>query len=179
MIWYGGRVSLTVGFLSAVLSAALALAAGAACGLAPRRLDSLLTRLTEILLCLPQLLLILLLQALWGRATVWSLSLAIGAVSWTGMAKAVRTQVRQLRHSGYVTAARCMGGGFFHILRRHLAPNVLPTVLFMAVMNIRSAIAAEAALSFLAWACLWRPSPGGISSPWPRAPCSAGRGGWS
>lgn len=149
MIWYGGRVSLTVGLLSAALAALLALVLGAAGGLAPRRLDGLLTRLTDILLSLPELLLILLIQALLGDASVWSLSLAIGAVSWPAMAKAVRTQVRRLRHSGYVTASRCMGGGFFHILRRHLAPNVLPSILFMAVMNIRGAIAAEAALSFL------------------------------
>lgn len=65
------------------------------------------------------------------------------------MAKIVRTEVRQLRGSEYVLASRCMGGGFFHILRRHLAPNFFSSIMFMAVMNIRSAIVAESTLSFM------------------------------
>ena len=106
-------------------------------------------RLTEIFLSIPSLLLIVLLQAVWGKAGVISLSLVIGATSWTGVAKVVRTEVRQLRSCGYVVAARCMGAGFFRILRRHLLPNFLSSILFMVVMNVRSAIAAESTLSFL------------------------------
>ena len=53
------------------------------------------------------------------------------------------------RSNEHVIAARCMGGGFFHILWKHLAPNFLPSIMFMAVMNIRSAIAAESTLSFM------------------------------
>ena len=57
--------------------------------------------------------------------------------------------MRQLRASEYILAARTMGGGFFHILWRHLTPNLLPSILFMVVMNIRGAIAAESTLSFM------------------------------
>ena len=63
--------------------------------------------------------------------------------------KVVRTEVRVLRESEYVQAAKCMGGSFFHILRVHLAPNFLPSILFMVIMNVRSAILAESTLSFL------------------------------
>lgn len=149
MIWYGGRVSLTVGFLSTAVSAALAVLFGTVSGLAPRRLDELLMRLTEIFLSIPSLLLIIFLQAILGKASVWSLSLVIGVTGWTGIAKVVRSEVRRLRNSEYVLASRCMGGGFFHILRRHLAPNFFSSIMFMVVMNVRSAIAAESTLSFM------------------------------
>ena len=149
MLWYGGRVSLTIGFASAAVSAAIAIAVGAVSGLAPRWLDGLIMRLTELVLSIPGLLLVVLLQAILGKATVWSLSLVIGAAGWTAMAKVVRTEVRRLRSSEYMTAARCMGGGFFHNLRRHLAPNFFSSILFMIVMNIRSAMVMESTLSFM------------------------------
>lgn len=149
MIWYGGRVSLLIGALSTVISTAIAIVFGAVSGCAPAWLDGLLMRLTEILLSVPSLLVIVLLQAILGKASVLTLSLVIGATSWTSIAKVVRTEVRQLRSSEYVIASKCMGGGFFHILRTHLTPNFVPAIMFMVVMNIRSAMAAESTLSFL------------------------------
>lgn len=149
MIWYGGRASLLIGFLSAAVSAMLAILFGAFSGLAPKWLDALLMRLVEIFLSIPSLLLIILLQAALGKASVWSLSLVIGVTGWTGIAKVVRSEVRRLRNSEYVLASRAMGGGFFHILRRHLVPNFFSAIMFMVVMNVRSAIAAESTLSFI------------------------------
>ena len=149
MIWYGGRASLLIGFLAAAISTALAVLFGAASGLAPKWLDELLMRLTEIFLSIPSLLLIVLLQAVLGKASVLSLSVVIGVTGWTSMAKVVRSEVRRLRASEYVTAAKCMGAGFFHILRRHLAPNFFSSIMFMVVMSVRSAIAAESTLSFM------------------------------
>ena len=142
-------LSLLIGFLSAGISPALAALFGTVSGLAPRRLDELLMRLTEIFLSIPSLLLIVLLQAVLGKAGVVSLSVVIGVTGWTGMAKVVRAEVRRLRESEYVLAAKCMGAGFFHVLRRHLAPNFFSSIMFMSVMSIRSAIAAESTLSFM------------------------------
>ena len=105
--------------------------------------------MTEFLLSIPNLLLVIFLQARLGKANVLSLSLVIGVTSWTSIAKVVRTEVRQLRSNEYVVAARCMGGGFFYILRKHLAPNFLSSIMFMVVMNIRSAIVEESTLSFM------------------------------
>lgn len=149
MVWHGGRLSLSIGFMAAGVAAAAAVLIGALSGLAPAWLDAALMRLIEILLSIPSLLLTIFLQAVLGKATVWSLSAVIGLSSFMGMAKVVRTEVRQLRESEYMLAARHMGAGFFHILRRHLLPGCLPSILFMALMNIRSAIAAESTLSFL------------------------------
>lgn len=148
-IWHGGRVSLSVGLLSAMASTLIALAYGSLSGLAPAWLDALLMRVVELFLSVPSLLVVLFLQALLGGANVLSLSLVIGATGWCPMAKVIRTQVRQLRSSEHVLAAKCMGGGFSHILRWHLAPNFLPSILFMVVMSIRSAMMAESTLSFL------------------------------
>lgn len=148
-IWYGGRVSLFVGIFAAAISLILAVVYGALSGVAPAWIDTLMMRLTEILLSVPSLLLTIFIQAILGEPSVWSIAFVIGITSWFGMAKVVRTEVRQLRNSDYVTAAVCMGGGFFHILVRHLAPNFISSIMFMAVMNIRSAIVAESTLSFI------------------------------
>lgn len=149
MIWYGGRQSLFIGIVATVISTGIAVVFGTVSGLAPEWLDMLLMRMTEILLSIPNLLLVIFLQAILEKANVLSLSLVIGVTSWTSIAKVVRTEVRQLRSNEYVVAARCMGGGFFYILRKHLAPNFLSSIMFMVVMNIRSAIVEESTLSFM------------------------------
>lgn len=148
-IWYGGRISLTIGVLATLLSTAVATVYGTVSGLAPQWLDTLLMRLTELFLSVPNLLLIVFLQAILGQANAVSISVTIGLTSWAVIAKIVRTEVRQLRHSEYVLAARAMGGGFFHVLVRHLFPNFFSAILFMVVMNLRGAIVAESTLSFL------------------------------
>lgn len=149
MIWYGGRISLLIGFFATVISTAIAILFGAISGLAPKWLDNLLMRLTEIFLSIPNLLLMILLQAILGKANVLSISFVIGITGWTSIAKVVRTEVRQIRNSEYVIAARCMGAGFFRILWKHLMPNFISSIMFMVVMNIRGAIVSESTLSFL------------------------------
>lgn len=148
-IWHGGRVSLAIGFLATAISTVIAVVFGALSGAASDFVDTLLMRLTEIFLSIPGLLLILFLQAIWGKPTVLSISVIIGITSWFSIAKVVRTEVRQIRNSEYVIASRCMGGGFFHILFRHLAPNFLSAIMFMVVMNVRGAIVSESTLSFM------------------------------
>lgn len=149
MIWYGGRISLFIGFAATVVSTLTAVVIGSISGVVPQWLDTLLMRLTEILLSVPGLLMIILLQAAMGKANVLSLSIVIGVTSWMSIAKVIRTEVRRLRSSEYVVASKCMGGGFFHILWKHLTPNFISSIMFMVVMNIRSAIVAESTLSFM------------------------------
>lgn len=149
MIWSGGRISLFIGCVSTLISTVIAILFGGLSGIAPQWADTLLMRFTEIFLSIPNLLLVILLQAILGKANVLSVSLVIGVTSWVSIAKVVRTEVRQIRSSDYVTASRCMGGGFFHVLGRHLTPNFLPAIQFMVVMNVRSAIVAESTLSFM------------------------------
>jgi peptide/nickel transport system permease protein len=149
MIWYGGRISLFIGFASTVISTLIALILGSLSGIAPEWLDTLLMRMTEIFLSIPNLLLVIFLQAILGTANVLTISIVIGLTSWASIAKVIRTEVRQIRSSEYVVAARCMGGGFWHILWKHLTPNFVSSIMFMVVMNIRSAIVSESTLSFM------------------------------
>jgi len=149
MLWYGGRISLFIGFFSTMISTALGILIGAVSGLSPKWLDSIIMRFTEIFLSIPSLLLVILIQAILGKANVISISVVIGPTSWTSISKVVRTEVKQFRSCEYVIAAVCMGAGFFHILRKHLIPNLVSSVMFMAVMNIRTAIVSESTLSFM------------------------------
>lgn len=148
-IWYGGRVSLAIGFLATAISTGIAILYGSISGIGPDWLDRGMMRFLELFLSVPGLLLVLFLQAILGQANVVSLSVVIGCTGWAGMAKVIRTEVRQLRRSGYVVAAKCMGGSFFHILGLHLAPNFVSSIMFMVVMNVRGAISTESTLSFL------------------------------
>ena len=130
MIWYGGRISILIGGLATVISTFIAVVVGAFSGVAPAWLDELIMRFTEIFLSIPTLLLII-------------------ETSWTSIPKVVRTEVRQIRNSEYIIAARCMGAGFFRILWKHLVPNFFSSIMFMVVMNVRTAMISEATLSFM------------------------------
>ena len=149
MIWYGGRISLLIGALSTVISTFIAIVVGSFSGAASQWIDNLVMRFTEIFLSIPSLLLVILLQAIMGKANIVSLSVVIGITSWTSIAKVVRTEVRQIRNSEYVIASRCMGGSFFHILWKHLTPNFVSSIMFMVIMNVRSAIISESTLGFM------------------------------
>lgn len=149
MIWYGGRISLCIGFVSTFLATAVAVILGAISGCSSAKTDALIMRIVDILLSIPGLLLVVLLQAVLGKASVLSISFVIGITGWMSMSKVVRTEVRQIRNSEYVIASKCMGGGFLHVLRHHLAPNFISAIMFMVIMSIRSAIVAESTLSFM------------------------------
>lgn len=149
MIWYGGRISLCIGFVSTLIATAAAVILGAVSGCASRRVDGVIMRVVDILLSVPSLLVVILLQAVLGKASVLSIAFVIGITGWMSMSKVIRTEVRQIRNSGYVIASRCMGGGFFHILWHHLAPNFVSSIMFMVIMSVRTAIAAESTLSFM------------------------------
>lgn len=149
MIWYGGRISLFIGVVATLISTAIAIIYGAVSGLAPEWLDTAMMRFTEILLSVPSLLMVIFIQAIMGKANALTIAVVIGVTNWMSIAKIIRTEVRQIRGSEYVIASRCMGGGFFHVLRRHLAPNFVSSIMFMVVMNIRGAIVSESTLSFM------------------------------
>ena len=149
MILYGGRLSLYIGALAALLSGLLALIYGGASGLAPRGVDGLLMRFCELLMSLPSLILVLFLQALWGQASPTSIAVVIGVTSWMSLAKLVRSEVRQIRESDFILAAKLMGAGFPYLLRKHLLPNLISPAMYMVVSNFAQAIIAETTLSFL------------------------------
>lgn len=149
LLLYGGRASLYIGLCSGALSCAVAVVYGTVSGLCREWLSDLLMRFAEFVMSIPSILLILFLQAMWGQATVTSLSVIIGLTSWMNISKIVRSEVRQIGMSDYVLAARTMEGGFWYVLRTHLLPNYVSSIMFMVVTNIGQAMITESTLSFL------------------------------
>ena len=140
MILYGGRASLTIGIASAVIGTLIAAVYGTLSGMASKHVDRLMMKATDLFMSIPALLLVIVLEAIWGEASYTSLSLVIGITSWMQMSKVIRSEVIRLRKSEFVIAAEMYGGSFWYILRRHLFPNYFSSIMFMAVSNVGSAI---------------------------------------
>jgi peptide/nickel transport system permease protein len=162
---FGARISLAVAFCAMLTSTLIGTTIGLIGGYAGGRTDRVLTRFTEIVACLPTILLAITLAVVlperlpdfWlFRRLDWNpdlsfgrLLLAIGLVTWTGIARAVRGQTLALKEREFIEAARAMGVSQFTILRRHLLPNVLPTVIVLATLATANNILLEAGLSYL------------------------------
>lgn len=149
MIWYGGKISLFIGILSTTISTFIGILYGSISGIASELIDDIMMRLTEIILSIPSILVIIFVQAILGKSTPISISIVIGITSWMNIAKVVRSEVRQIRNSEYILAAKTMGGSYIYIIYQHLVPNFISSIMFMAVTNIGTAIGTESTLSFL------------------------------
>ncbi len=147
-VLYGARISLTVGFVAAVINLIIGVLYGGLSGYIGRRLDMLLMRIVDILIGLPSLLYIILIMMVLG-STIQSIVLALCITSWIGTARVVRSQVMTLKSSEYALAARLAGVGNFDILLRHLIPNCMGPIIVSTAFLIPSAIFSEAFLAFL------------------------------
>ncbi|SUY46868.1 oligopeptide ABC transporter permease [Clostridium putrefaciens] len=149
MIWYGGRVSLLIGVLATVISTTISVIYGSISGFSSEFVDDIMMRFTEIALSIPSILIIIFIQAMIGKANPVSIAIVIGITNWMNISKIVRSEVRQIRNNEYILSAKYSGGKFFYILRRHLLPSFISSIMFMVVTNIGSVIAIESTLSFL------------------------------
>ncbi len=145
---YGLRTSLgvglTAGFLAMFIGSALGLLAAYSGG----RLDAFLMRLVDLMLGFPTILVALLILAVLGQGT-WKVIMALVFVQWAYFARAARAAALVEVNKDYVEAARCLGLSRIRILFGHLLPNCLPPLIVIGTIQIASAIAAEATLSFL------------------------------
>ncbi len=149
IIWYGGRISLLIGLLSAGILTVLGVFYGCISGTAAPWLDQLMMRGAEMLSSVPNLLIILLLLSISGKPTVLSIAVVMGLTGWVNLARMVRSEVRQIQNSEYILAARLLGTSFPRILYKHLLPNFISTIMFMVVASVSSCIMMESTLSFL------------------------------
>ncbi len=145
---YGARISLTVGFSTALFTMVIGILYGGVSGYAGGRVDTIMMRILEVLLGVPNMLVLILLMVVMG-AGMWPIILAMGLTSWTSMARMVRAEVMRLREQEFVLAAHVMGVSNWRILIRHLVPNAIGTILVNLTFIIPSAIFSEAFLSFL------------------------------
>lgn len=147
-ILHGGRVSLEVGLLATAVAAIIGVVYGMASGLAGGRVDAAMMRIVDILYAFPFINFVILLMVVFGRH-FWLIFVAIGAVEWLTMARVVRGQVLALKNLEFVIAARASGAGFWHIVWKHLLPNVMGPVIIYASLTVPGVMLLEAALSFL------------------------------
>lgn len=146
---YAARVSLTVGLLAVAMYVVIGVAAGAAAGYYGGALDLLLSRVMDVMLSFPPLIIILFAVSVFGKPSLWNVIIVLGLLGWPPVARLVRGQVLSLRQQEFVQAARAMGGSDSRVVVRHLLPNAMAPVLVAATFGTANAILVEAALSFL------------------------------
>jgi len=162
---YGARISLAVGFLAGFIAMFIGSTLGILAGYFGSWIDNLLMRTTDILLVIPDLPLMLILVATLRRlelhiSPIVILVLVIGLLYWTTTARLIRSQVLSLKERQFVARSRAIGAGYFHIIRKHIVPQILPLVVANTVLIISVAILIESGLAFLGLGDPTRPSWG-------------------
>jgi peptide/nickel transport system permease protein len=144
----GARVSLSVGFTAVLIVMTIGTLLGALAGFFGGWVDTLIMRTTDLLLAIPQILLLISAAALF-KAGIVTTVIVIGVTSWPGAARLVRGQFLALRNQEFVTAARAIGATPGRLMRRHLLPNTLSVIIVEATLWLAYAILLEATLSYL------------------------------
>jgi peptide/nickel transport system permease protein len=147
-VLYGARISLLVGIVVVSVSSTVGIALGAIAGYFGGRVDETISRVIDILLAFPGLLLAIALVAVLGPSLT-NVVLALTLIGWVGYARLVRGQVLRARELEFVQAARALGATTPRILLRHVIPTTLPAVTVQATLGMGAAILNEASLSFL------------------------------
>ncbi|MFI6513513.1 ABC transporter permease [Streptosporangium sp. NPDC050855] len=148
MLLWGSRVSLLIGFMSALLSMVIGTVFGIAAGHFRGPLGAVLMRVTDWFLVLPSLVLAMVLTAVLGGGAS-TIILAIGVTSWASTARLIRAQTLAVEARPYIERSRALGAGHWHVMTRHVLPNVAPLVLANTTLMVASAIVAESTLAFL------------------------------
>jgi peptide/nickel transport system permease protein len=147
-ILYGGRISILIGLLSAVIGTGLGTLVGAVAGYFGGRTDNVLMRLTDVAYSIPTLPLLIVLAS-YTQAAAGSMALIIGLLSWMATARVVRGEVLAIKQMAYVEAARSLGASHGRILLRHVVPNALGPIVVSATLAVGNAVIVESSLSFL------------------------------
>ncbi|MCA7014259.1 ABC transporter permease [Dickeya dadantii] len=145
---YGGQISLMVGVLAMVFSTLIGTLVGTVSGYIGGRLDTVLMRAVDMLMSIPAFFLLLVLNA-YLKPGVANIILIISALTWMSLSRLVRAETLSLKEREYVLYARASGERAWRIILRHIIPNILPTIMVAATLNIASAILMESTLSFL------------------------------
>jgi peptide/nickel transport system permease protein len=148
LLMWGARVSLIVGFAATFVSMAIGGAVGVIAGYFGGAVDTILMRITDYFLVIPDVPLMIVVAAIWGPS-LFHIIIVIGILLWTSTARVIRAQVKSVRERVYVKRARALGAGHTRIVLRHVLPQVAPLLIANTVLTIAVAIFDETALSFL------------------------------
>ena len=145
---HGARVSLLVGFSSALIAVVIGVLVGAVSGFYRGRVDAVLSRITEFFQTIPAFLLAIILVAVL-KPTLGTIVFALGVTSWTGVARLVRAEFLTLREREFVKASVALGAGDLHLIVREILPNAWTPVIVSTALLVANSILSEAGLSFL------------------------------
>jgi peptide/nickel transport system permease protein len=144
----GSRVSLSVGFISVLISLLIGVSVGAAGGFFRGWVDKVVIWLINVVWSIPTFLMVIALTFALGKG-FWQVFIAVGFTMWVEVARVTRGQILAIREKEYVEAARALGFSDFRIIFRHILPNISGPVIVISAANFASAILIEAGLSFL------------------------------
>ena len=147
-IFYGLRISLSVGVIATVIALAIGLAVGLVAAYFGGRTETIIMRIADIQLSFPAILIALILLAVLGQG-MFKIIAALVTVQWAYYARTVRSAALVEKRKEYIEAARCLALAPPRIVFRHLLPNCLPPLIVVATVQVAAAIALEATLSFL------------------------------
>jgi peptide/nickel transport system permease protein len=145
---YGARVSLVIGILANGLATIAGVVVGLVAGYLGGWVETILMRLTDVVMSFPILLFCIALISVTGPSER-NVVIVIALIYWTTLARIIRSQVLSLREREFVVAARTMGLSHWRIMRKHLFPHLVPTIIVYATLGVASSILIEASLSFL------------------------------
>ncbi|MFC1501205.1 ABC transporter permease [Elusimicrobiota bacterium] len=145
---YGIRVSLSVGFIAALIAVVIGTSLGLLAGYFGGWVDTVIMRLVDIMLCFPAFFLILIVIA-FLEPSIHNVMVVIGITSWPGLTRLVRAEILSLREREFIQASRLLGLSNFRIFFVHLLPNVVSPIVVSATLGVGSAILIESGLSFL------------------------------
>jgi peptide/nickel transport system permease protein len=148
LLMWGARISLVVGFAATFVSMAIGGTVGVLAGYFGGKVDTILMRITDYFLVIPDVPLMIVVAAIWGPS-LFHIVIVIGILLWTGTARVIRAQVKSVRERVYVKRARALGAGHVRIVVRHVLPQVAPLLIANTVLTVAVAIFDETALSFL------------------------------
>lgn len=144
----GTRISLAVGLISVFIALIIGILVGAVAGYYRGKVDDILMYIINVVWSIPTLLLVIAISFALGKG-FWQIFVAMGLTMWVDVARVVRGQVISLREQDFVESGKSLGYNGFHIIFKHILPNVFGTVVVIAASNFSSAILMEAGLSFL------------------------------
>jgi len=147
-ILYGGRTSLAVGCIAVLFAGTIGIAIGLVAGYAGGLVDAVLMRISDAANAIPIILIALLFVVTLG-ASFMNVTIALVSLLWARYTRVIRSEVLSIRSREYIVAARLVDASHLWIIRHHLLPNVMSTVIVLATLQVGSAILIEAALSFL------------------------------
>lgn len=154
-LMYGGRISLTIGFVVVILETLLGVLLGGLAGYFGGWIDNLIMRIVDILSCIPTLPIMLILSSMFTSRGITDISrlyymmIVLTFLGWVGTARLVRGQILSLREQEFMLAAKCSGLSTGRKIFKHLIPNVLPQLIVSMTLGLGSIILTEATLGYL------------------------------